>query len=577
MSERVSSQNEHWALKHADSEAIEDIVNEHQCSKELAQCLANRGLTAGEPARRFLAPSSEDFLDPYGILNMDRAVERLHQAARDREQIRVVTDYDVDGTTSSLILQSTLRLLGLDTISYHIPDRMKEGYGFSVAAAEKAHKDGINLIITADIGVKDHAAVEKAHALGMDVLICDHHLPSGASVPEQAIVLCPPQAGCSYSNKALAACGVSWKLADALLAEHPKRDAILKSLLKLVAIGTVADVVDLSCPENRAIVQQGIGELNSGRHVPGLQALLEVSGLQPGTISSTDLGFRVGPRINAAGRLASATTVVDLLQCRDFSEAKAKARALDQMNTERRAIQERILEEAIAQVTEESPKLVVVSGSESEGWHRGVTGIVAGRLRDHFGCPALVVSTTQAGAVGSMRSTPEVHAVDLLEEVSDILQRFGGHPAAAGFSLDTASIERFRSRLLEAIESNASSKTGPTRWADLQIPSTEVSRDLIGALDLLEPTGKGNEAPLLWIREVELIGHRLLKEKHLKAEFSTPRGRVEVLWWSAGVLFDEVQRLPRVEILGRLGLNRWRGRETLQLQVEALRPAQSTD
>ena len=406
---------------------------------------------------------------------MDKAVQRLRKATEGQERIRVVTDYDVDGTTSSLILQSTLRLLGLTTISYHIPDRMKEGYGFSVTAAERAHEDGIDLILTADIGVKDHEAVARAHELGIDVLICDHHLPSGASVPDHAIVLCPPQQGCTYTNKALAACGVSWKLADALLAEHPKRQAILKSLLKLVAIGTVADVVDLSCAENRAIVRQGLEELNTGRHTPGLKALLEVAGLKAGTISSTDLGFRVGPRINAAGRLASATSVVDLLQCRDAEAAREKAQALDQMNSERRAIQDRILEQAIAQVTEESPQLVVVSGSESEGWHRGVTGIVAGRLRDHFGCPALVISTTEAGAVGSMRSTPEVHAVRLLEDVSETLERFGGHPAAAGFSLATASVDAFRSRLHTAVEKNASGTRAPAYSADLQIPAEEIS------------------------------------------------------------------------------------------------------
>lgn len=577
MSERLSNQQETWALKNADSGVISELIDQNGCSEELAQCLASRGLKAGDNARRFLEPSSSDFLDPYGILNMEKAVARLRQAASQKERIRVVTDYDVDGTTSSLILQSTLKILGVDALSYHIPDRMKEGYGFSVTAAEKAHIDQIDLILTADIGVKDHAAVERAHELGIDVLICDHHLPSGASVPEHAIVLCPPQAGCSYANKALAACGVSWKLAAALLEQHPKRDAILQSLLKLVAIGTVADVVDLLCPENRAIVQGGLKQLNQSKHAPGLQALLEVSGLQRGQITASDLGYRVGPRINAAGRLASATTVVDLLQCRDLEEAKKKATALDEMNTERRAIQERILEEAIAQVSEDSPALVLVAGKESDGWHRGVTGIVAGRLRDYFGCPALVVSQTEAGAVGSMRSTPEVHAVKLLEEVSDTLLRFGGHPAAAGFSLKTDAINHFRTRLLEALAEQNCQFADPTCWADLQVEANDVSRTLIQTLEVLEPTGKGNEAPVLWVRGVELQGHRTLKDKHFKAEFSSSRGRVEVLWWSAGPLLEEIQTHPSVEILGRLGLNRWRGRETLQLQVEALRPAQSSD
>ncbi|MEC7241132.1 MAG: single-stranded-DNA-specific exonuclease RecJ [Myxococcota bacterium] len=573
MSERLSGQDEHWALKSSDREVLRGLIDQNGCSEELAQCLASRGLRGGESAQRFLQPSSQDFLDPYGILNMQKAVDRLRQAAQHKERIRVVTDYDVDGTTSSLVLQSTLRFLGVNAISYHIPDRMIEGYGFSVVAAEKAHADGIDLIVTADIGVKDHAAVARAHALGVDVLICDHHLPSGAEVPEHAIVLCPPQAGCLYSNKALAACGVSWKLSEALLADHPKREAILLSLLKLVAIGTVADVVDLSTRENRAIVKRGLEQLNAGRHTPGLQALLEVSGLQPGTITSSDLGFRVGPRINAAGRLASATTVVDLLQCRNPQEAKQKALALDRMNTERRAIQDKILEEAIEQVVEEAPRLVVVSGTESDGWHRGVTGIVAGRLRDHFGCPALVISQTDTDAVGSMRSTPQVHAVELLEEVSETLTRFGGHPAAAGFSLSAGSIPAFRTRLMEAIESGEVSVTPPSRLADLQIQAANVSRDLVSQLAVLEPTGKGNESPLVWIQGIVLEGHRTLKDKHLKAEFPTQEGHAEMIWWNAGHLFAEVCGCEKVDVLGRIGLNRWRGRETLQVQVEALRPA----
>jgi single-stranded-DNA-specific exonuclease len=574
MSTRLSKKTDNWILKTSNPESVAALCAALNCSRELALCLATRGLETPAQAQGFLTPSASDFHDTAKILNMGAAVERLQSAIALGQQIRVVTDYDVDGTTSSLILQSTLKILGSQDISYHIPDRMKEGYGFSVIAAEKAAADGVNLILTADIGVKDHAAVERAAELGVDVLICDHHLPAGAAVPEQALVLCPPQAGCDYPNKSLAACGVSWKLACAMLDTHAKKDAILLSMLKLVAIGTVADVVDLACPENRAIVTLGLQQLNQGRHTAGLSALLEVSGLQPGTISSGDIGFRVGPRINAAGRLASATTVVELLSQRDPVEAKILAKSLDEMNTERRLIQDRILKEAMAQVQSDKPSLIVVSGRESDGWHRGVTGIVAGRLRDHFNCPALMITLTESGCVGSMRSTPTVHAVNLLTQAEDLLLRFGGHPAAAGFSLEEANLSAFEARLLESVEAQSDGlRLEPSLAADLQLEAADLTLGLVKDLAALEPHGKGNERPLIWIGPVRLSGLKALKDKHLKAGLRVGNDWVDLIWWNAAEHLDAIQSMSQVEVMGRVEINRWRDREKVQIMVETLREA----
>jgi single-stranded-DNA-specific exonuclease len=574
MSNRLSLLTENWNLKTADPQTILSLQSSLECSSELAKCLVNRGLITPETAKGFLEPSGDDFHSPAKVLNMEKAVQRLQTAIAAGEQIRVVTDYDVDGTTSSLILQSTLKILGGKDVTYHIPDRMQEGYGFSVIAAEKAAADGVDLIVTADIGVKDHAAVEKAAELGVDVLICDHHLPAGATVPKHAIVLCPPQAGCDYPNKSLAACGVSWKLACAMLDTHPKKERILSSMLKLVAIGTVADVVDLACPENRAIVTLGLEALNRGPHTPGLNALLEVSGLQPGSINSGDLGFRVGPRINAAGRLASATLVVELLTQRNPDEAKAAARQLDEMNTERRRIQDRILKEAIAKVQSDAPSLVLVSGRESDGWHRGVTGIVAGRLRDHFGCPALVVTITDSGCVGSMRSTPEVHAVNLLNHAEDLLQRFGGHPAAAGFSLEHENLVPFEERLLSGVNAQLDGiPTRPQVEADLKIEVHDLTLDLVKELEVLEPHGKGNERPMVWLGPLRLSGIKSLKDKHIKAGLRVGNDWVDLIWWNAAELIEEIQAMQQVEILGRVEINRWRDREKVQIIVEAMREA----
>ena len=253
-----------------------------------------------QPSPSWLRPDLDVILAhaPGSMHGMSATIDRLRKALRDREKIFVVTDYDVDGTTSSLILQHALHLAGggAADLAWHIPDRFTEGYGFRPVAADKARELGCSLVVTADIGVRDHDAIDRARSLGLDVLVCDHHLPAEATVPENATaVLCPPQRDCTYPNPALAACGVSLKVAQALLADHPKRERLLRSFLKLAAIGTVADVVDLSTPENRAIVSLGLQELSRGPHSAGLAALLDVAGVAGRPLRADDLGFRIGP------------------------------------------------------------------------------------------------------------------------------------------------------------------------------------------------------------------------------------------------------------------------------------------
>jgi single-stranded-DNA-specific exonuclease len=412
-----------------------------------ARCIPSR--LNGASLSDWLKPSIKHLHDPALMLGMDRATARIRAAIDDRQRVRIVTDYDVDGTTSSLILQQTLlRVGGKGLLDYHIPNRFVEGYGFSVTAAEKAAADGIGVIITADIGVKDHDAVNAAAAAGVDVIICDHHLPGGASVPERAYaVLCPPQDGCSYPNKALAACGVSLKLAQAMLVDHPNADALIRSMMKVAAIGTVADVVDLSGLENRAIVSLGVEQLRLGRHSPGLQALLEVAGLSPDAIDAGALGYKIGPRINAAGRLEGASAVVELFSERDPGRAHARARALDQLNERRKVIQGELVEACLDQLGDSLPDFAVLWGDESAGWHRGVVGIVAARVRDQINRPVAVIAVTGDSARGSVRSTPRIHAVNALSSASDLLPRFGGHPAAAGFSIDTKNLPALREQL----------------------------------------------------------------------------------------------------------------------------------
>ena len=513
--------------------------------------------------------------DPFAMLNMAAAVDRLKYALKAKNKIRIITDYDVDGTTSSLILQAALRLMSSDLdLDYHIPNRFHEGYGFSVIAAEKAAEDKVDLIVTADIGVRDFEAVESARRAGIDVLICDHHLPSGASVPQDAIVLCPPQDGCSYPNSALAACGVSLKLATALLSNHQKWDQILLSLLKLGAIGTVADLVSLKTPENRAIVSIGLEGLNQPRHHPGLEALLDIAGSSPGGIRTSDLGFRIGPRINAAGRVADAKLVVRLLNSREPAEAKELAAELNRQNDSRRTIQKQVEVEANEQVGDPPDPFIVVCKSEEEGWHRGVVGIVASRLKDDFHRPAAVIAIQGDTAVGSVRSISRIHAIEALDSCEDLLVRYGGHPAAAGFTIPTRHIDEFRRRLGEFVTSHTTEQDlVRTRKYDVQVDPQSLGDDLFAELTRMGPFGMGNPTPYLMIPKVRPMAVRAIgKDRtHLKLRIPRQSGNpIDALWWGRADLVD-LMKTSEVDLLGQLGENIYQGRRTLQFEIKDAR------
>ena len=566
-----------WASLSAPQDRVRELAQTTGLSLPSARILALRDADAAVDADKWLAPSLEHLHDPLAMMNMESALEGLRRALRNKQRLRVVTDYDVDGTTSSLILQAALKILQPDvTLDYHIPNRFGEGYGFSEVAAQKAIDDGVGMVITADIGVRDHRSVAAARNGGVDVLICDHHLPKGASVPDGATVLCPPQEGCGYPNRALAACGVSLKLAQALLAEHPKRDAILRSMLKLAAVGTVADMVPLDSLENRAIVTLGLKELNGGRHHAGLSSLIDVAGLRSGDIRPVDLGFRLGPRINAAGRIDDATLVVELLTTRESERAEALAQRLDSLNTQRKDIQRALVDQALAAIGEEPPSFVVLAGPESDGWHRGVVGIVAARVKDEVRRPTAIVSMQGELSVGSVRSVPEIHAVRALDAVSDLLLKYGGHPAAAGFTVRTEDLDAFRERLQAYVAAQVSEdELVHVHRIDADLDLADLSWDLVRELDRLGPFGVGNPRPLFRIRSAVPFGVEVKGKTGSLLKFLVPVDRersVEAVWWDRAELADAVRDQP-IDLLVHVGEHAWRGQRRLQLEVQDARLA----
>ena len=538
-----------------------------------ARVLAARG-HLGPDAAGFLNPGVHDLLDPAGLLGMPEALDRLELALARGEHLRLVTDYDVDGTSSCLILHAALdRRITADGsaafVSYHIPDRMTEGYGLSERAVRAAAAEGVQLIVTADIGVRDHVTVRLARELGVDVIILDHHLTAGESVPPDAVaVICPPQPGCTYGNKALAASGVSTKLATALLARDPKRDTVLPSLWKLAAIGTVADIVDLSTPENRALVTLGLRELNRGPNGAGLAALLQVAGIQPGTITAETIGFAIGPRINAAGRLKDASAVVQLLRTRDARAAHEQAAAINALNNQRKDIQANMVAEARERLGSGAPPaFIVVGGPEAEGWHRGVNGIVAARIRDEFHRPCAAVSIIGEIATGSIRSVPTVHAVHALDGVADLLLRYGGHPVAAGFTLRSADLPAFSTRLATFVtEHHDDEALVPVEQYDVDADPRECTLAVVGALAALEPCGKGNPPARIAVTG-PITNVRVAMDLHVFGRI----GPLPFVWWSG------VSALPRdpgtATLRGHLAVHDDRGLETVRLVVEDGRSA----
>ena len=567
-----------WKLAECDAAGLAAIEQLRAATGEdpiLLRCLINRGLSHAAEVKKFLAPEfAADLLSPRLLRDMPQAVERLRRALRDRERILIVTDFDVDGTTSSVILSQTLKLLGGDgLISCYIPDRFSEGYGLSRQIVEKAAAEGFGIIVTADIGIKSHAEARLAHELGIDLIICDHHLPDGEDVPADAFaVLCPKgSSGVDYPNKHLAACGVSLKLAEALLEGHEKRMAILGSLAKLTAIGTIADMVDLSVAENRAIVTHGLKALNERSNNPGLRALLKLSGVAD-PITTFDVGFRIGPRINAAGRIAHANSVLALFEARSDAEAMKYALKLDALNSERQQIQF-VLVEKLKKLLEDQPpeldRVLVFAGTEAEGFHRGVIGIACSKLVEMTGRPTFICAVNGEGvAHGSARSITGFHLVEALDSISDALVKYGGHPMAAGFTVKAEKVEEMRDRLnRHAGEVLNERELGRELIADAEVSLGEARLPLVKSLARLEPHGMGNPQPLFLMRRLPLRATRILKEKHLKLLVGREKTEIEALWWNAAEYQARLAAVKEISLMCRLEINKWNGRETCQLKV----------
>ena len=494
----------------------------------VADLLASRGISSVEAAHRFLHPSLDQLHSPMEMLGMREAVERLERAIAQREPMLIYGDYDVDGTMATVILKTAVELLG-GQCDFHVPHRLLEGYGMRDEVIERAAANGVKLIISVDTGIRAFAAAETAERAGVDLIVTDHHLVAQAAslgvppgVPKALAVLNPNQPECGYPCKHLCGAGVAFKLAQALL-ERAGRARLVPSFLKIVAIATIADAVPL-LGENRVMVSLGLEGLRNVVN-PGLNALLEVCNLgsagskQGRAPSTTEVAFRIAPRINAAGRMDMAKDVVELFTVKDPARAKALAERLDQLNSARQQEEQRI-SEAVLRRVEESEELrdaacMVVDG---EGWHRGVIGICASRVVERFGRPALVISRDGDEAHGSGRSVPGFHLLDALEIAPELFLRFGGHAGAVGFAMRAENVAELRRRLNEYARTKLSvEELQPLLEYDGELTMEQVTPRFWEQLRSLQPFGMGNPEPVFVARGVSLIGEpKVMREKHMK-------------------------------------------------------------
>jgi single-stranded-DNA-specific exonuclease len=558
-----------WIVREHDAERAGLLARVLGVSPILAALLIKRGYADEHAARVFLSPTYDQLHEPYSMLGMKEAVTRLQRAIEAREPILIYGDYDVDGTTGTAVLLRALKLLGANA-GFHIPHRFTEGYGIQQAALERAVADGYKLVVSIDCGIRAHEPLYWARANNLDVIITDHHLPDEQEgAPPAFAVLNPNQAGCTYPDKNLAGVGVAFKLVHALYREHG-REAQVPAFMKVVAIGTVADVAKLT-GENRTIVAMGLKDLARVAN-PGLRALIDVAGCGDGTgMTAYDLGFRLGPRINAAGRMDAARAVVELFDTRDSDEARRLANHLDARNEERKTVQQQIIDLAVAEVKD--PHDCYVAVVAGDGWHRGVIGIAASKIAERLHRPCVVLSIDGDMAHGSGRSIEAYHLLNGLTACADLFEKFGGHSHAAGIAIRTERIAELRRRLNEHAASCLTTEDlEPQVKVDLELAPDAVTFALARELDALEPFGAGNPRPVFVTRNLRCLSEpSVIKDRHLKLRLAGPQNRpLEAVWWNC-IEGETPQLNGSIELAYTIETSLWNGDFKMQLNVVDLR------
>jgi len=561
-----------WRLKTPDPHFVDKLSVEMGISKLYAALLVNRGITTVAQAAEFNAPTLSKLGDPFLMRGVKEAVERILLAKSRAETVCIHGDYDVDGVTAVAVLTSFFRAVSIP-VCYLIPRRLEDGYGLSREGVDEAKRLGAKVLITVDCGITSVMEAEYCRESGIDLIITDHHTP-GEIIPHALAVINPLQPGCSASFNKLAGVGIAFKLAVAVRSRLRQEghfqnspEPNLKEYLDLVALGTIADLVPL-VGENRTIVSYGLHELaNSGR--AGISALKKVADVKD-EVSTVDVGFRLAPRLNAAGRLDDAKRGVELLLTTDADLAANLADELDAANRERQEIEKEILADALDRLKRDEilkGRTAVVLASDR--WHPGVIGIVASRVVERCHRPTILIALQGGDGKGSGRSIPSFHLYNSLAASAEHLLKFGGHMQAAGISIREENIPAFYNRFDEyALENLTAEDLVPEYSVDAEILPEDLGDQLLFICNALKPNGMGNPEPLFLLRGVEVVRHRLIKDSHLKISLKI-NGRIV-----DSIGFKMAGKLPVpgfIDILFTPELNIWKGKETLQLRLKDIR------
>ena len=555
-----------WKIYNPNPQLQVDLSNALNVHPIIGQLLINRDITDVNEARDFITADLSGLHDPYLMKNMEKAVERINQAKEKKERVLVAGDYDVDGVTSSALLNNIFTQLNIEVVHY-IPDRFSDGYGLNEGIAQYAKEEGVSLLIAVDCGITAHKEVELIKHNGIDVIILDHHMPDNDQLPDAVAIINPKQKDCPYPFKHLASVGLVTKLTQALLGREKS-----EKILDLAAIGTVADVVPLR-GENRIFVKTGLPKINNTKN-KGLRALLDITKIKGKKLSPFHIGFVLGPRINAAGRMDSAAVSLDLFLSQDQQKANDIAKTLDRYNIKRQKIQKEIIDEALNIVEQEvnfsDQKVIVLS---KEGWHKGVLGIVAARLADKYYRPAIVISIEDGVGTASARSINGFHLHEALTKCAQYLEKFGGHAGAAGLTIKEENIDPFRSLINEVAHQTLEvKKLIPTLNIDCEIPLSSIDMELAAIIDSMEPYGEGNPSPIFCSRKVKVKSRpQILGRNTLKFMVEDGQYSISAVGFGMSNYEEMVRPGGYIDLAYEISIDDWNKAPTPQLKLKDIR------
>lgn len=531
--------------------------------------LVDRGIETFQTAKAFFRPSLQDLYDPFLMEGMEKAVTRLHAALVKKEKILIYGDYDVDGTTAVAMVYDFFQSLPGTKVSYYIPDRMIEGYGVSTQAIEKAYQDGITLIVTLDCGIKAYKTILKAVEKGIDVIVCDHH-QVGESLPPAYAILDPKQPSCGYPFKELSGCGIGFKLLEAFCEKTGLKKDMLYSYLDLVAVSTACDIVPL-IGENRILAYHGIKQLETNPR-PGLQALMELA-MFATTISISDIVFKIGPRINAAGRMSHADLAVRLLIEKELSTAYGLAQSLNEQNLLRQSLDHSITQEALTLI-ESRPFDSKSNVLFKPDWHKGIIGIVASRCIEVSYKPTIVLTLSDGKASGSARSVPGYNIYEAIAECSSLLDQYGGHAFAAGLTMPLTQIEKFQKKFETVVSATITDDLLiPVQTIHALIPFEAITKKFVNILMQMAPFGPANATPVFATEGVYARKCHLIKGEHLKLELYQTNFEIcyEAIGFGLGSYLPIVSTGKPFSIAYTIGYNYYLGNKSLQLIIKDIK------